>query len=121
MKTNNLLKSMIIFGLIGVFFTGSVLAGNPAKGLAVKYQPIHDKMEKTVKFPADCFAKLHNGETADVLFTLSDEGKVNVINISSECPEMAESLKKQLEDVYCPDVIHEYNQHFKITFKFRTV
>ena len=120
MKTSNFFKTIFAFILVTLFVSGSLFAGNPAEGLAIKYQPIRDKFEKTIKFPANCTTNFHSNESAEVLFTLTDEGKVNVVSVDCQCPELAESVKKQLEAIYCKDVIHEYNQHFKVTIHFKT-
>jgi len=118
MKRTTLFSKVMGLAIAGIFIATTSMAGLPAKPWAIHYQKIQDKIAQTVKFPDECFAKGAAGETAEVIFVLDENGKMVVENVICACPELGKSIREQLSDVTCPDAMHPYNQHYKITIKF---
>jgi hypothetical protein len=122
MKTTNLFLRSVMAIFFAILFTAvstSAFAGKPAKPWAIHHKYIQDKIAQTVQFPEDCFTKGHNGECAEITFMLAEDGKIVVKNVNCQCKEMEECIRKQLGDVYCPDAMHPYNQHYRIKITFK--
>jgi hypothetical protein len=117
MKTLNAIRTSFIILIAGLFLTTSGFAGKPAKPLEKRYIPIQKKLNTTMVFPECCLDKGHFGETAEVVFILTDIGKIEVESIECECTGMEKCIRQQLSQITIPDAIHDYNQHFKVTFK----
>jgi len=119
MKTNNAFTGRMIALLAFIFLSTSVMAGLPAKPWATHNRNIQETIAQTIKFPDNCFTKGHNGETAEITFILTENGKIEVKSVNCNCKEMVECIKNQLSDVYCPEAMHPYNQHYKIKVTFQ--
>ena len=119
MKTINLCTKLMIAILAGIIMSSSAIALNPAKILATNHKKIQQKVAETVSYPESYLTKWYNGQTAEVIFRLTEEGKIDIKKVACECKEMEALIKKQLSDVYCLNVIHPYNQIYKIKIRFQ--
>ena len=117
MKTVNLTRTFLVIFTAGLFLTTTAFAGLPAKPLEKRYIPVQERMNTSISFPDCCLDKGHYGETAEVVFILNDIGNVVVKSVKCDCKGMEKCIREQLSRISFPDVIHDYNQHFKVTFR----
>ena len=88
----------------------------------VKEYPYHAKqvkqiLEETVKFPGCSMKKVNHGE-AVVIFSISDQGMIEIEEISANCKALENNLREQLKGLYFDGVIHPYDQHYRVKFTF---
>lgn len=121
MKTNTFSLKLVASALVltaVLLTTTSSQAGLPDKVAVTHQKSIQEKLSESIQFPDDSYFKIPNGETALVLFTLDDEGKVVVDKIDCNNEDMKESLRTQMNQVVCDNVIHPYKQQYQIRIKF---
>jgi hypothetical protein len=120
MKTIKVLKSFFTILLVGTILSINTLGGNPAKD--ANAYPYHAKqvkqvLEQTVKFP-DCGLKKGGHGEAEVIFSIADDGKIEIDEVSANCKELETYIREQLTGLTFTDVIHPFNQHYKVKFTF---
>jgi hypothetical protein len=115
MKTINVTRILIIALLVGFISTFSTYASSPA---AVSAKNIRQKFVQAVMNPEDKSELPTTGEV-EVLFTLNDEGTVDIKKIKATNDELANYVKEKITSVPCKDFIHPYNQYYKIKFRFQ--
>ena len=118
MKTITVLSRWMIVFVAGIIMSSAAFAGNPAQAPAIRSQKIQEKIAQTIKFPETSFAKEYSGESVEVTFILTDDGKIEVKSVSCDCKELADNIREQLTNVYCEGVIQPYNQHYKVKIRF---
>ena len=74
-------------------------------------------IKESVKYPDFTLNKEERGDIS-VIFTLTDDGKIKVEKIIAPTKRVEDYVKKQLTDVSAKDVIHPYNQKYKVKFRF---
>jgi len=119
MKTMNLFTKLMIVLSAGIVMSSSAIALNPAKVLATNNKKIQQKIAEAMIYPENCMTKWYNGQTAEVTFVLTEEGKIDIKNVNCECKVMEACVRKQLSNVYCSNAIHPYNQLYKIKIRFQ--
>jgi hypothetical protein len=121
MKTTNVLIKLMFVMMAMIMVTASAIGRNPAKALALdaNNKKIQQQIAQKIVFPENCLIKGHDGESAELTFVLTEENKVDITNISCDCKELGDCIRKQLSDVYCKDVYHAYNQVYTIKIWFQ--
>ena len=114
MKTINLTWIIVIALIIGFFSTFNANAAGPA---AVTAKNIRQKFVQAVINPEDQSNVPTSGEV-EVLFTLNDEGTIDIKNIKSTNEETANYVKEKISNIPCKDFVHPFNQYYKIKFRF---
>jgi hypothetical protein len=112
MKTISKIAILLVIPALILLSSGMASAANPAA------KCIREVLKEAVKYP-DCLMKKGSVGDVVVVFTLSDEGKIQVKSVKTSCPELAEYVKEKLSNTSCSEVISPYNQHYMVTFKFR--
>jgi hypothetical protein len=120
MKTINVFKAFFTILLVGTILSLNTFGGNPSKD--AREYPYHAKqvkqvLEQTVKFP-DCGLKKGGHGEAVVIFSIADDGKIEIDGVSANCKELEKYIREQLTNLYFNDVIHPFNQHYKVKFTF---
>ena len=114
MKTINVTRIFVIALFVGLLSTFSSYASSPA---AVSAKNIRQKFIQAVMNPEDKSEVPTSGEV-EVLFTLTDEGTVEIKKLKSSNEEVATYVKEKITAVPCKDFTHPYNQYYKIKFRF---
>jgi hypothetical protein len=115
MKTINVTRVFLLTLLVGIISTFSTYAASPA---AVSAKNIRDKFVEAVMNPDDQSTVPTSGEV-EVLFTLNDEGTVDIKKIKGTNDEVTNYVKDKITNVPCKDFVHPYNQYYKIKFRFQ--
>jgi hypothetical protein len=115
MKTINVSRVILITLLVGFISTFSSYAASPA---AVSAKNIREKFVQAVMNPDDQSTVPTSGEV-EVLFTLNDEGTVEIKKITGTNDEVSKYVKDKITNVPCKDFVHPYNQYYKIKFRFQ--
>jgi len=116
MKPQNFLK--FVFILVALL----ILAGQSYAGKVSKETKsiIRETIQSQVKHPG--FSLIRDDLTyADVVFTITDEGKLIVKKIISDNEALSDYLKANLSKVQFLKVNSPMNQHYRIKFSFRFV
>jgi outer membrane biosynthesis protein TonB len=115
MKTNNIFRTVVLT-LAFISITGlSLYAKKPVIESAVNIQSM---IKKTITYPDIAVNKGYTG-SVDVLFTLTEDGKINVKKTTAENAEIEKLVKEQLAAMSLKDIKTTFNQHYwiRITFK----
>ena len=120
MKTIKVFRALFTILLVGTILSMNSYGKNPAKD--AREYPYHAKqvkqvLEQTVKFP-DCGLKKGGHGEAVVIFSIADDGKIEIDEVSASCKVLETYIKEQLTGLYFIDVIHPFNQHYKVKFTF---
>jgi len=116
MKSQNFKK--FVFALITLLVLASQsYAGNVSKETISK---IRDCIKEQVDQPG--FNKITDGpNTADVIFTITDEGKLYVNRIISENEALSTYITERLSDIRFCCLESPMNQHYHIKLSFRVI
>jgi hypothetical protein len=114
MKTIKITRIFVIALMLGFITSFSSFAASPA---AVSAKNIREKFVKAVMYPEDKTEIPTSGEV-EVLFTLTDEGTVEIKKIKASDDNAAKYVTDKITSVPCKDFVHPYNQQYKIKFKF---
>lgn len=117
MKTIKVISSLFTIFLTGIIFSMNTYAKEPVKEYSSHVKQIKQILEQTVKFP-DCGIKKAGHGEAVVIFSISDDGKIEIDEISASCKELEVNISEQLSGLYFNGVIHPYDQHYRVKFKF---
>ena len=114
MKTNNIFRTAIIalafLGLSGL----SAYAKKPAISPATDIQ---NMIKKNMSYPEIAVKDGFTG-SVDVLFTLSDDGKIIVKKTTAPNAKIEKQVKAQLDAMTLKDVKTTFNQHYWIRISF---
>jgi len=114
MKTINVTRILAIALLLGFISIFSSYAASPA---AISAKNIRQKFVQAVMNPEDQSNVPTSGEV-EVLFTINDEGTVDIKKLKATNDEIATYVKDKISNVPCKDFVHPYNQYYKIKFRF---
>jgi hypothetical protein len=114
MKTINVTRILVIALLVGFISTFSTYAENPA---AISAKNIRQMFVQAVQNQEDLTRISTTGE-AEVLFTVNDDGNIDIKKIKATNNEIANYVKEKISKVSCQDYIQPYNQYYKVTFSF---
>jgi hypothetical protein len=115
MKTINVTRILVIALLVGFISTFSAYAESPA---AISARNIRQKFVQAVQNPEDLSTIPASGE-ATVLFTVKDDGTVDIKKLEATNDEVANYVKDKISAVPCQDIMNLYNQYYKVKFTFR--
>jgi hypothetical protein len=103
--------------LSGVLVSGTSFARKPSVEQPSYMTQLNKVIKESVKYPQFTLAK---DERTDIYitFSLTDEGKVKVEKISGTSQRIEEYIREQLSAVVAKDIIHPYNQMYKVKFRF---
>ncbi|MDP4281445.1 MAG: hypothetical protein Q8867_04775 [Bacteroidota bacterium] len=79
---------------------------------------LRETLMGSVRYP-DAIMKQSGVGSVEVTFIISDEGKILIKNIKTDNEELAEYVKDQLGCISCENLFGAYNQHYRITFRFK--
>ena len=54
-----------------------------------------------------------------ITFIISDDGKIVVKNIKTDNEELASYVRETLSNINCSNLFGNYNQHYRINFRFK--
>jgi hypothetical protein len=117
MKTFKTISSLITIFVIGTIFSLGTYAKNQVKEYPLHAKQVKQVLEQTVKFP-DCGIKKAGHGEAEVIFSIADDGKIKIDEVSANCKDLEVYLREQLSGIYFENVIHPFNQHYKVKFTF---
>jgi hypothetical protein len=117
MKTLKIIP-VVTFTLMFIFITGFTShASNPVMAPAENLQKV---IKETLKYPEQAIKNGYTG-SVDVIFTVDEEGKINIKNTYADNPEIEKIVKEQLARVCCKGVKTPTNEHYKITITFKFI
>ena len=103
MKTLKVTRIIIITLLFGFISIISTYAASPA---AIAVMNAEDKSDMPT-----------SGEV-EVLFTITDEGTVDIKKLKSTNEDIEQYVKEKIINVPCNDFVHPFNQYYKVRFIF---
>jgi len=116
MKPQNITKFIVVLITLTIL-AGTSLAGNVSKETI---STIRETIKEQVKHPG--FYKIkENLCCADVIFTISEDGKLLVKRINSENEALSDYLTKALSGIRFYKLESPMNQHYRIKLSFRLI
>lgn len=110
-KVTRIIAITLLLGFISIF---SSYAESPA---AISAKNIRQKFVQAV-MNADDKSDLPTSGEVEVLFTVSDEGTVEIKKLKSTSDEIATYVKEKIINIPCNDFSHPFNQYYKVKFIF---
>jgi hypothetical protein len=114
MKTIKAVRFVVFFILIGLISACTLYASSPA---AVAAKDIRQKIIKEVwsdnneeNFPSE--------GTVVILFTVNDEGKIDIKKLESTNTEAEDFVTKKISGLSCKDNVYPYHQFYRVKFQF---
>jgi hypothetical protein len=101
----------LLFGFISIL---STYAASPA---AIAAKNVRQKFVEAVMNAEDKSDLPTSGEV-EVLFTITDEGTVDIKKLKSTNEEIEKYVKEKIISVPCNDFVHPFNQYYKVKFIF---
>jgi hypothetical protein len=117
MKTSKVFGILAITAVFILMLTAGAFAGKPAMTPAQHVQKI---IQETIKYPEQARKDCCQG-SVDVIFTVDDDGKINIENTFSTNPEIEKYVKEQLATICCKGVKTPFNEHYKVTISFKLI
>jgi|GEM_PF-1149097 len=115
MKTMNLIKAMAAFIVIGAIMVGTCYAG---KASVAPEKEVRTIIQKSVTYPEQALKESIEA-SVEVIFTISDDGKILVEKIKSNDKRIADNITEQLSKICCKEILGTYNQHYKVLLDFK--
>ena len=119
MKTINFIRVLMTIMLVGAVFSMNTYARNPNKDTKYPYhaKQIKQLLEQNVKFPECGLTKAGQG-IAEVVFSIKDDGMIDIDEISANCKDLEVYVKKQLDGLTVTNIKYPAGQHYRVTFIF---
>lgn len=117
MKTKSSLLTAAISAFLVMIFTLPLFAGKPVISSSDKVQKI---IKESIKYPDQAIKSCCQG-SVDVIFTLREDGKINILKTFSTNEDIEKLVREQLSTVCCKGVKTPYNEHYKITISFKLI
>jgi hypothetical protein len=118
MKTTRISMILLALLLAGVLSTQVTYARKPASAKTQDMVQLQKIIKKSVKYPDfKLTEKEENGEIF-VTFILNDIGKIEIDKIAGPSARVENYVKEKLQDITASDVIHPYNQMYKVKIRF---
>lgn len=117
MKAKSFLLTTVISALFVVFFTFPLTAGKPVVSTADKVQKI---IRESIKYPDRARKACCQGKV-DVIFTVTDEGRISIIKTFSNNEDIEELVRKQLSDICCKGFKPNIKEQYKVTISFKLI
>ncbi len=117
MKTLNVIPALFL-ALIFVCLSGAPsFASEPVANAADNLQKM---IKSSIKYPENALKNACAG-TVDMVFTVNEDGQLNIEEIWSDNKELSDCLKKQLATICCKGIKTLPNQHYALTVTFKLV
>ena len=114
MKTINVTRIILITLLVGIISTFSTYAASPA---AIAAKNIREKIVNVVYADNDQENFPTEG-TVVVVFTVNDEGKIDIKKIESTNTEAENFVTKKISSISAKDNVYPYHQFYRVKFQF---
>ena len=117
MKTLKIIPALLIL-LMFICLSGiSSYAANP---VATSSDNIHKMIKESVTYPEKA---LKNGCCGKVYvtFSLTEEGKIDIDEISTDNKEISNSVKEQLSNLCCKGINSPSYKHYSICITFKLI
>lgn len=115
------MKKNIMITMITLVFLGVIAAGygkTPAEKSAISSaQEVQKIITQSIKYPDDGYKQDLRGDVT-ITFTLSEDGKILLKNISSKSDKLKDYVIDQLKNITIQDVMHTLDQQFKVKLGF---
>ena len=115
MKTIKLNRIVLVVLLVG-FISTFTFAASPAA--AASARNIRQKFVEAVQNPDDLINAPTTGQV-EVLFTVNDDGTLNIKKLESDNDEAANYVKEKITSLNYSDSGNPYNQYYKVKFRFQ--
>jgi len=119
MKTLKTLKTLLV---VSILFNGLALLANDGEGTKTTTVSTEKTIQDYFRFPQVLLPKVDvktNDSKVEVVFTTSENGKVNFVLAKTDNPILKKEIEKQFSNLVLPqlkkDVAHS------VVLKFRTV
>ena len=117
MKAINLTRILLLgMGMLILSTTGT-FAGKTAKP---PVKDIRSTIQESIKFPDLSYRDCYTG-TVDVIFTVTDDGKIDIKKIDSDNTRIINEVKEQLSKISCGDLKCPPYQRYSIQITFKLV
>jgi hypothetical protein len=110
-------KSIIVTLIALLILAAPAWAGKVSTATAAT---IRETIKEQVKHPG-FFKVRENLCCADVIFTITDDGKLIVKRIISDSEDLSDYVKKALSDIQFYKLKSPMNQHYRIKLSFRLI
>jgi hypothetical protein len=117
MKPKYSILIILALFLAGALGTQTSYARKPAPMATPSVKPVVTQVKESIKYPDFTLTK-DDHNPIDVTFILTDEGDIQIEKISAPSDKMEQYVRDQLAKVNLKNVIHPYNQLYKMTLKF---
>jgi hypothetical protein len=117
MKTSRLIQS-VLFSVIFIFITG--FASYAKSPVSAPAESIQKMIKGSLSYTDQAIKKGCYG-TVNVVFTVDENGKINITKYTYTCPEIAKIVKEQLSNVCCKGIKVPYNEHFEVTITYKLI
>ena len=117
MKTFNHIARTFILAIFGTMIVVSGFAKKPAPMSVPSVKPVETQVKEAVKYPDFKMDKEDHGSVV-VTFLLTDDGAIQIEKITAPSEKMENYVREQLSNITLKDVIHPYNQLYKVSLKF---
>jgi outer membrane biosynthesis protein TonB len=77
-------------------------------------------IKENLKYPEKAVRNCCTG-SVNVIFTIDEEGKIDIKNTFSDNPDVERIVREQLESICCKGIKTAYNEHFRITITFKII
>lgn len=114
MKTKKIIRIIILTLVIGFISTYSLYASGPA---AVTARNIREKIVNQI-YNQDNMENLPAEGTVVVLFTVTDEGKIEIKKMESTNDEAGNFVTQKISAISAKDNIYPYHQYYRVKFQF---
>ena len=117
MKTMKVIPTMF-FAMMFIFLTGfSSRANTPSMAPALYIQEV---IKENLKYPEKAIKNSYSG-SVDVIFTIDEDGKINIKNTFADNPDIEKILKEQLSAVCCKGIKTSYDELYKVRITFKII
>ena len=112
------MKTLHVIGMILTIFVLSAITFKASYAAKPAATCLRETLMENVHYPDAILKKSGTGNVM-VTFTISDDGKIVVRNIRTDNEELASYVRKTLSNINCSNLFGNYNQHYRINFRFR--
>jgi hypothetical protein len=113
MKTNKITKIIILTMILGIISVSQIFAAGPA---AVTARNIREKIVDLI-YNGD-LENLPSEGTVVVLFTVTDEGKIEIKNVKSTDNDAENFVVNKITSISAKDNVNPSHQVYRVKFQF---
>ena len=118
MKKINVCLIFLALIFIGALGTQTSLARNTSIEKTPDVKQLTKIINKLVKYPNFTLNDKEEGGEIYVTFMLTNDGKIKIGKVTAPSQRLEEYVKENLSDVIANNVIHSYNQKYKVKIRF---